>query len=96
MAKFVNQNGNLFIDGKKVIKAWESYTGWYWFGTERVWTQDSILNDRVVENDQIWFGLAQGFEEEWGYFSQGEIESLGKHRVWKIKAHNLPYSGRRN
>jgi hypothetical protein len=45
--------------------------------------------------DTIWFGLVQGFEEEWGYFSQAEIERLGN-RAWKIKACDLSYSGRRS
>jgi len=35
-----------------------------------------------------------GFEEEWGYFSQAEIESL-KPKTWEIPKKNLPYSGRR-
>ena len=44
--------------------------------------------------DTIWFGLVQGFEDEWGYFSQADIESL-KPRTWEIKKVDLPYSGRR-
>jgi len=52
------------------------------------------LNGRVYKNDTIWYGLVQGFEEEWGYFSQAEIESL-KPRTWEIKKVDLPYSGRR-
>jgi hypothetical protein len=44
--------------------------------------------------DTIYYGLVQGFEEEWGYFSQAEIERL-EPKTWKIPKKNLPYSGRR-
>jgi len=54
-----------------------------------------MIDGREV-NDVIWFGLVQGFEEEWGYFSQAEIESLGKYKIWEIPKKNLPFSGRRN
>ena len=85
-----------FIGDKKVLAGWESFSGWYWFGVEKTATQDSVLgNDQVVLDDQIWFGFVQGLEEEWGYFSQGELESLGKYKVWRIKAVDLPYAGRR-
>ena len=29
-----NKNGELYIKGKKVLKGWESMSGWYWFATE--------------------------------------------------------------
>jgi hypothetical protein len=45
--------------------------------------------------DTIWYGLVQGFEEEWGYFSQAEIERL-RPKTWEIPKKNLPYSGRRS
>ena len=95
MAKFESKDGKLFIDGKRVIKAWESFNGWYWFAVEKIQTQDSIMSDgSIAENDTIWFGFVQGLEEEWGDFSQAEIESLGA-RAWRIPEKNLPYSGRR-
>lgn len=95
MAKFTTDGKTLFIDGKKVIKGWESYTGWYWFATEKEREQVSDLGGGVEKQDIIWFGFVQGLEQEWGYFSQAEIESLGS-RAWKIPALNLPHSGRRN
>ena len=96
MAKFETKGNKLFIDGKEVLKGWESFSGWYWFGTERTRTQDSWLDGGVCKDDQIWFGFVQGLEEEWGYFSQGEIEAMGKFKVWPIKAIDLPHSGRRS
>jgi len=95
MAKFESRNGKLYIDGKKVLRGWESFSGWYWFATEKVRTQVSEINGRPVQ-DTIWFGFVQGLEEEWGSFSQAELESLGKSKVWKIPQKNLPWSGRRN
>ena len=98
MAIFETQNGNLLIDGKKVLKGWESFSGCYWFGIEVDHTQDSVISfdpEVVVMDDKIWFGFVQGLEEEWGYFSQWEIEALGKMKVWEIPKANLPISGRR-
>ena len=94
MAKFKSEGDHLFIDGKKVLKGWESFTGWYWFATEKDREQESLINGKGVQ-DIIWFGYVQGLVEEWGYFSQAEIESL-KPKTWKIPAINLPFSGRRN
>lgn len=95
MAKFESKNGDLLIDGQKIVKGWESYSGWYWFGVNVAWIQDSDFGDRVVKNDKIWYGLVQGFEDEWGNFSQAEIEALGP-KAWEIPKQNLPLSGRRS
>jgi len=92
--KFESRGEGLYIDGKKVLIAWESFSGWYWFGVERAYNQDSVINRKVYKNDTIWYGLVQGLEEEWGYFSQAEIESL-KPKTWEIPKKSLPYSGRR-
>ena len=75
-------DGKLSIDGKIVLKGWESFSGWYWFGVEKV-------------DDDRWFGFVQGLEEEWGYFSEAELKSLGA-KVWEIPSKNLSFSGRRN
>jgi hypothetical protein len=101
MAKFeskkIGKKEYLFIDGHRVLKGWESFSGWYWFATELVRVQDSDMgNGKVIKNDKIWFGYVQGIEEEWGEFSQGEIESLGKYKVWELPQKALSYSGRRH
>lgn len=62
---------------------------------EKVEEQLSDLGDGNPVPDTIWFGYVQGFEEEWGCFSQAEIESL-RPKTWEIPKKNLPYSGRRN
>lgn len=95
MNRFEARNGELFINGQKVLHGWESFSGWYWFATEKIQVQDSVIDGKVFKNDTIWFGLVQGLEEEWGDFSQAEIESFAP-KVWKIPHSNLPWSGRRN
>ncbi len=94
IAKFETLGNKLHIDGKKVLRAWESWNGWYWFATEKAGEQMSVLANGDSMSDTIWFGYVQGFEEEWGYFSQAEIENL-KPKAWEIKKRDLPYSGRR-
>jgi len=92
--EFKEKGKNLFINGRKVIRAWESFSGWYWFAFEEVRKQESVIDGPVVKNDTIYFGLVQGFEEEFGEFSLAELESL-KPRLWEIPKQNIPYSGRR-
>ena len=89
-SKEVDGKDCLFIDGKKVIKGWESFTGWYWFATEHTDTYDNELK----LNDKRYFGFVQGMEEEWGYFTEGQIEELGN-SAWEIPQKNLHYSGGR-
>ena len=95
MNRFETRNGNLFINDKKVLHGWESYSGWYWFATEKIRTQESLIGGKVFRNDAIWFGLVQGLVEEWGTFSQAELECLHP-KLWKIPKKSLPWSGRRS
>lgn len=76
-----NKNGELYAGDRKVLKGWESFSGWYWFATE-------------LGPDGIHFGYVQGMENEWGSFSENELMSLGP-RVWPIKEIDLPHAGRR-
>jgi len=93
--------GELFAGDKKVLKGWESFSGWYWFGVEVAEERKisegsgSVLQDGSVMDDRIWFGFIQGFEEEWGYFSEAELLSM-RGRVWPIKPQDLPHAGRRS
>jgi hypothetical protein len=96
-------DGVLYAGQHKVLKAWESFSGWYWFGVEKVEERrvgspvssgGSMVNGKEVD-DVIWFGYVQGFECEWGYFSEAEIRSLGN-LAWPIKPQDLPYAGRRS
>jgi len=93
-------NGELHAGPHKVLKGWESFTGWYWFAVEKVEERrvadgsGSVMADGAVVDDTIWFGLVQGHEEEWGDFSEAEIRSLGN-MAWPIKPQDLPHAGRR-
>lgn len=75
-------DGQLYAGEHRVLKGWESFTGWFWFGTEEV-------------EPGYWFGYIQGTEEEWGYFDVNEIKALGN-MAWPIKECDLPYAGRRS
>ena len=76
------------IKGQPVIDIYESFDGSYWFVTEKAWKQDSLIDNKVVKNDQILFGyvwLSSCPEcAEFGYFSEGELKQLGW-RIWKVK-----------
>jgi len=94
VTKFEAKGKDLYIEGQKVLRAWESFSGWYWFATEKVREQLSDFGDGKPVRDVIWYGYVQGLEDEWGSFSQAEIERL-KPKTWEIPRKNLPYSGRR-
>jgi len=65
------------INGRPIIKAWESFSGWYWFAVEEV-------------EPGYFFGFVIGLEPEWGYFSEAEIMSLAP-LVWEIQRCDIPY-----
>ncbi|GAH67816.1 unnamed protein product, partial [marine sediment metagenome] len=49
MAKLRTIGENLYIDDEhgtryKVLRGWESLSGWYWFATEKVRDQISVIN----------------------------------------------------
>jgi hypothetical protein len=79
------EGGELMAGDHVVLKGWESFSGWYWFGVER-----------IEDTPGLWYGFVQGLEEEWGYFSTLEFGPLiAQGRMWPIKACDLPYAGRR-
>jgi len=56
MAKFETRGKDLYIDGKKVIRGWESFNGWYWFAIEKDREQMSDFGDG--KGAPIQFGTA--------------------------------------
>jgi hypothetical protein len=42
--------GRLFLNGKEVLRGWESLTGWFWFATEKVQEQMSLIDGKEVKN----------------------------------------------
>ena len=96
MAEFTNDENDLYIDGKKVIKAWESFSGWFWFAIELAGENIpyNINGKKVIGNE--YFGFVQGLEEEYGYFADAELKLLmSSGKVWEIKKPNLLIAGRR-
>ena len=89
MSKLETKEDGLYIGEKKVIKGWESFSGWYWFATE--------LEQENYGGHPLWFGFVQGFENEWGTFWQGELQPLiDEGHVWEINEEDLPHAGRRH
>jgi len=78
----------------KVIGMWESFSGWYWYATEKCGKQDSVMADgSIYKDDQIYYGFVQGLEEEWGYFAESQLKSMPG-RIWKVPKTNWTFSGR--
>ena len=79
------------IKGEPVIEIYESADGSYWFITEKLYKQDTVINSKVFKNDQILFGyvrLAACPEcAEWGNISETELSQLGSW-VWKVPKEN--------
>ena len=78
------------VNGRPIIKAWESFSGWYWLATEKVREQFSDLGDGKPVRDTIWYGFVVGVCPEWGYFSEAEIMTLAP-LVWEIEKRNIPF-----
>ena len=78
------------VNGRPIIKAWESFTGWYWFATERVRDQLSDFGDGKAVRDTIWYGFVVGTFPEWGCFSEAEIMLLAP-LVWEIRKSDIPF-----
>ena len=55
-----------------VCKFFAQGRGWTWYVTE---------GERQADGDYLFFGLVDGFEKEWGYFSLSELESVKWHDI---------------
>ena len=83
MPQLNTKDGKLFVDETEVLEGYESFSGWYWFITER-----------YAYGEGIHFAFVQGTHDEWDQWSQQELESLYP-KVWKINDIDLPHAGRR-
>lgn len=54
------------------VKFFSPYNGWTWYGVE------------YDPETRVFFGLVQGFENEWGYFSLEEFEELNKRKGFPV------------
>lgn len=79
------------IKGVPVIDIYESVDGSYWFVTERLWKQDSVIGGKVHKDDQILYGYVRLSAcpqyAEFGNFSETELKLLGN-RIWKVPQKN--------
>lgn len=75
------------IHGKPVIDIYESFDGSYWYITEELYKQDSAINGKVYNDDQILYGYARLSScpeyAEFGNISETELKLLGR-RIWKV------------
>ena len=60
-------------DGKKekdvIVKFFHPWSGWRWYVTE---------GNKLDNGDWEFFGLVEGFEKEWGYFTLSELMALNR------------------
>jgi hypothetical protein len=81
------------IKGVPVIDIYESFDDSYWFITEKLYRQDSVIDGKVYKNDQILCGyvmLAACPEyAEWGNVSKTELDLLSP-MAWKVPKSNWP------
>jgi len=55
-----------------VCKFFALGSGWTWYVVE---------GERQEDGDYLFFGLVDGFEKEWGYFTLGELLSVKWHGI---------------
>jgi len=84
MVGIIKKNGKKFIGKNEIISVWKSDKGFRWFATEiseirSIESENgrSIINGKP-ENDIIYYGLIIKQNEEWGYFSEKELEIVEK------------------
>ncbi len=79
------------IQGEPIIEVYESYDGSYWYITEKLYKQDSIIGGKVFKDDQILFGYARLSVcpefAEFGKISETELNLL-KPKIWKVPKTN--------
>jgi hypothetical protein len=82
------------IKGEPVIEIYESFDGSYWFITEKLYKQDTVMNGKVYKDDQILFGYVRLSAcpqfAEWGNISETELKLLGNW-IWKVPEKNWPF-----
>lgn len=68
------------IHGEQVIDIYESFGGSYWFITEKLYKQDSVIGGKVYKDDQILWGYAKLSAcpeyAEFGKISETELNLL--------------------
>ena len=89
-AKIERSDGSMTIDGKQVIKIWESMQGWYWYAVEDQGEYTGVGADGNDIQAHAWFGYVQADFNEWGTFDSKELERAG---VWTVPKSNWGWTG---
>ncbi len=64
-------------DAKAVVKFFTPSAGWTWYASEGSYVdEDGYCDTDKPKVDFIFFGLVDGLELEYGYFSLSELESV--------------------
>ena len=84
-------NSSMKIDGKNIIKIWESFSGWYWYAIEDQGSYTGIGADGNEVQAHAWYGYVQGMENEWGTWDSNELERAG---VWTVPKSNWGWTGK--
>ena len=90
-AKIERSDGSMTIDGKQVIKIWESMQGWYWYAVEDQGEYTGVGADGNDIQAHAWFGYVQADFNEWGTFDSKELERAG---VWTVPKSNWGWTGK--
>ena len=89
--KIERSDGSMKIDGKNVIKIWESFSGWYWYAIEDQGSYTGVDQNGDDIQAHAWYGYVQGMENEWGTWDSNELERAG---VWTVPKSNWGWTGR--
>jgi len=84
--------GSIKIDGKDVIKVWETMNGWYHYAVEDKGEYIGVDADGNDVEAHEWFGYTQGDFDEWGYFDSKEFDR--NPMVWEVPKSNWAWTGR--
>lgn len=97
LVRFETKGDALHIDGKKVLRAWETFSGAMHYATEDHGEQEYVIEGRTVKGREF-FGYVAGLTpggDEWGYFTDAEFKLLiEKGKMWEVKPHDLPSARR--
>lgn len=98
---------DLYVNSKKVQKAWKNDYGWYWLGIERISDYSpKAENDSPLGGDEYWYGLdvfhdvldlfktKTGFIYNWMEISESLMKSCYPD-VREIKPYNIPLNALR-
>jgi uncharacterized C2H2 Zn-finger protein len=85
-------DGSMKIDGKNVIKIWETMNGWYHYAVEDHGKYTGVGADGNDVEAHEWFGYTQGDYNEWGYFDSKEFDR--NPMVWEVPKSNWGWTGR--